>query len=84
MWNSTQNKVSEGEIAREHMRVLEEAVQDCLHYDIRTSEVYEALDYLQNKSIRSWGFTLFRQGLEIWSPTALKDGLKLIKQHLNV
>ncbi len=65
------------------MRVLEEAVNDCLHYDIRTAAVYNALDYLQAKSNRSWGFTVFRQGLEQWNPSALDKGLGLIKQHLN-
>lgn len=65
------------------MRVLDEAVKDCMHYDIRTKAVYEALDYLQSKSTSTWGITLFRQGLENWSPEALNEGLRLIRKHLS-
>ena len=82
MWNAVNNKVSRGQILAEHMRVLEEAVKDCELYDIRTPSVYEALDCLQALSNRTWGFTVFRQGLEQWNPSALQEGIKLIKQHL--
>lgn len=83
MWSSPEKPISEENITAEHMRVLEEAAKDCMHYDIRTSEVYAALDYLQSKSLHRWGFTVFKQGLEQWNPSALHEGLRLIKQHLN-
>lgn len=83
MWNASKNNIPESNIRDEHMRALEEAVNDCMHYDIRSNAVYEALDYLQNDCTRTWGFTLFRQGLENWSPKALHEGLGLIKKHLS-
>lgn len=83
MWNAPKQPIPRYQIDREYMRTLEEAVQDCEEdFDVRSSKVYEALDYFQAQSSRTWGFTLFRQGLEDWNPKALHDGLKLIKQHI--
>ena len=65
-----------------HLRALEEAVSQGNDHELRHSKVIDALNYLQNKSNRNWGFTLFRQGLEIRSNAALHDGLRLIKQHM--
>ncbi len=83
MWRATKNHVSETAIVREHLRVLEEAVNDCMHYDIRSQAVYEALDYLQSQSNKSWGFAVFRQGLEEWSPLLLQKGFRLIQCYIN-
>lgn len=82
MWNTPKNTVSACEISREHLRILEVAVQDCELYDVRTGAVYDALDALQAQSNRSWGFTVFRRGLELWSPEMLREGLRLIRKHL--
>lgn len=84
MWNAPKNAVPAGEINREHLRILEEAVQDCELYDVRTGAVYDALDALESRSNRSWGFTVFRQGLEVWSPEMLREGLHLIRRHLGL
>lgn len=83
MWNASENRVAKRYIDDEHMRILTEAVADCEQdFDVRSKSVYEALDYFQEHSSRSWGFTLFRQGLEDWNPAALREGLRLIKQHI--
>jgi hypothetical protein len=82
MWNAPKNTIPASEIIREHIRVLKEAVADCELYDVRTGPVYDALDALEALSNRSWGFTVFRQGLERWSPEMLREGLRLIHEHL--
>jgi hypothetical protein len=82
MWHAPKNAISAGDINREHLRILEEAVQDCELYDVRTGVVYVALDALQAQSNRSWGFSVFRRGLEQWSPEMLREGLRLIRNHL--
>ncbi len=83
MWNTTKKGIPPSDIEREHLRILEDAVRDCMEdYDVRSAAVYQALDFLQKKSARSWGFTLFREGLENWNPTALQQGFRLICQHL--
>jgi hypothetical protein len=81
MWHAPANKISQGHIQATHLKVLEEAVRDCDKYDIRTGAVYTALDYLEAKSIRTWGFVVFREALEVWNPSALQEGLKLIKKN---
>jgi hypothetical protein len=82
MWHAPNNKIPESDIKKAHLEVLEEAVKDSEKYDIRTGAVYTALDYLEAKSIRTWGFVLFREALEVWNPSALHEGLKLIKKYL--
>ena len=83
MWNITKKDIPKKQIEAEYMRIIEAAVQDCMEdYDIRTAELYEALEYFEAKSMHSWGFTVFKQGLEDWNPVALVEGLKLIKTHL--
>lgn len=83
MWSTTKKDIPKKQIEAEYMRTIEAAVQDCMEdYDIRTAELYEALEYFEAKSMRSWGFTVFKQGLEDWNPVALVEGLKLIKTHL--
>lgn len=83
MWSTTKKDIPQKQIEAEYMRIIEAAVQDCMEdYDIRTAELYEALEYFEAKSMHSWGFTVFKQGLEDWNPVALVEGLKLIKTHL--
>lgn len=83
MWSAPNQPIQQQYYDREHMKVLEDAVNECEQdYDVRSKAVYEALDYFQERTDRTWGFTLFREGLEDWNPKALHDGLKLIKQHI--
>ena len=83
MWSTTKKDIPKKQIEAEYMRIIEAAVQDCMEdYDIRTAELYEAIEYFEVKSMHSWGFTVFKQGLEDWNPVALVEGLKLIKTHL--
>ncbi|MEM9297182.1 MAG: hypothetical protein AAGA64_02235 [Bacteroidota bacterium] len=85
MWNASKNSIPEYQIRDEHLKALENAVADCYEdFDVRSTSVYEALDYLESNSTASWGFTIFREGLEDWNPKALHQGLRLIKQHLGV
>lgn len=83
MWNSPKQPIPRQNVDQEYMSILDDAVKNCEQdFDVRSIKVYEALDYFQAKSSRTWGFTLFRQGLEQWNVKALHDGLGLIKQHL--
>lgn len=82
MWNCPDKPVPETDIRQEHLRVLQKAVLDAAEFDPRTSEVYAALDYLQGRSLRRWGFIVFREGLEKNTVGALRRGLELIVQHL--
>jgi hypothetical protein len=82
MWNAPKNAISEGDIRREHFHVLRKAIADAGEFDPRTTEVYAALDYLQKQSSRTWGFTLFKEGLERNELPSLQRGLALIRQHL--
>lgn len=82
MWNCTNNGIPERDIRSEYMRTLEEAVLQAEDFDIRSGAVHEALDYLQNLSVQSWGFTLYREGLESCDINAIREGIELIKKHL--
>ena len=84
MWSIPKNEIPQDQIKREHLRVLEEAVKNSTEFDVRTKEVYVALDYLQSKSLKTWGITVYREALELHSPSALAEGLRIIKQHLGV
>lgn len=60
-------------------------MDDSLDYDIRSTEVYEALDWLEKNTPSLWGVTLFRQGMEIehdWNQRAhyLREGFFQIKR----
>jgi len=84
MWNSPDKHISQSDIRTEYLRVLKTAVMDAQDFDVRSARVYNALDYLQERSSRSWGFTLFREGLECWDIPAMQKGLALIHQHLGL
>lgn len=84
MWNATKNEIPRYQIEREHMRIIECAVDDMFEdFDVRSAKLYEALDYFEKQSTSTWGFTLFRQGLENWETIKLKEGLRLIRQQLH-
>jgi hypothetical protein len=64
MWNSPKHKIPESHVKQEHLNALWRAVQDAGEFDPHTPEVYAALDYLQKRSNRTWGFTVFREALQ--------------------
>lgn len=84
MWSSPEKEIPSHDIRAEHFRILENATEQAEDFDPRTPEVYSALDSLQTSSCRSWGFTVYREGLEICNAHAMRMGLALIKQHLGL
>jgi hypothetical protein len=44
--------------------VLEDALERCRREDMRTAEVYGALDFLEAHAFRKWPFDQFRDALE--------------------
>lgn len=82
MWNSTPKTVGRRDINEHYVGILRQAVQDCQEFDVRQSHVYTALDALQKESTKSWGFTVFRRGLERPDYALLRQGYTLICQHM--
>ena len=82
MWNTTPKPVPRREINEHYVGILRQAVQDCQEFDVRQSHVYTALDALQKESTKSWGFTVFRRGLERPDYALLRQGYTLICQHM--
>ncbi|HAK98465.1 MAG TPA: hypothetical protein DCP14_03865 [Rhodobiaceae bacterium] len=85
MWNAVKNEVPRRHLRQEAFNTLEKAVCECIEFDVRSNEVYAALDFLQKSCPNKWGFTLFREGLEQfdWNIRAqyLREGLSYIKKH---
>ena len=85
MWNAVKNEVPREHLRQEAFKTLQKAVCECIEYDVRSAEVYEALDLLQKSYPNKWGFTLFREALEQfdWNIRAqyLREGLSYIKKH---
>jgi hypothetical protein len=46
------------------LAVLEDALERCRREDMRTAEVYGALDFLEAHAVRKWPFDQFRDALE--------------------
>ena len=46
------------------LAVLEDALERCRKEDMRTSDVFAALDFLEALAIRKWPFDQFRDALE--------------------
>ena len=82
MWSTTQKPISRLEIQEHYIGILRQAVEDATEFDIRKPFVYEALDFLQKQSLKSWGFTVFREGLEKSDLALLQQGYNLICQHV--
>lgn len=82
MWNTTHKPVPRRDFNEHYLGILRQAVQDCHEFDIRQAHVYTALEALQRESTKSWGFTVFRRGLERPDPELLRQGYALICQHL--
>jgi hypothetical protein len=55
---------------RDAMAVLADAVQRCIDEDMRTAEVFAALDYLAASATRQWPFQQFRRSLDMTNPDA--------------
>ena len=88
MWNAVKNEVPRHHLKQHSLAVLKQAVYGCIEFDVRSSDLYEALDFLQEGCPNKWGFALFREGLELrdWNMRAeyLTNGLKYIKRHLGI
>lgn len=82
MYSSAEVNVSSTNIYAEHLRILEEAVQEAAEFDVRSAEVYQALEYLQARSQRRWGFTAYLEGLERGDHYMMKMGFEQIRHHL--
>ena len=50
--------------ARTALAILADAVKHCASEDIRTPEVYAALDFLAQRAARKWPFDQFRNALD--------------------
>lgn len=84
MWSSPEKQIPRQDVRAEHLRVLENAIEQAEEFDPRTSEVYQALEYLQTSSNSTWGFTVYHEGLESGNFQAMRLGLNLIRQHLGI
>lgn len=86
MWSSPEKPTPSEYFRREHISILENAVQDCLDYDVRSSELYAALDYFKRDSAR--GVALFNEGLEMRDWTIgqqyMREGLVHIKRNVDL
>lgn len=86
MWNAVVRQKSRDILQKEAIETLEYAVQNCIEHDVRSGDVYDALDLLQSYTPNRWGFTLFREGLEQfdWNIRAqyLSEALVFIKKHI--
>ena len=84
MWSSPEKQIPRQDVRAEHLRALEHAIEQAEEFDPRTSEVYQALEYLQTSTNSTWGFTVYREGLECCNMHAMSMGLSLIKQHIGI
>jgi hypothetical protein len=57
---------------RTALAVLEDALQRCRNEDMRTAEVYAALDCLEARAIRKWPFDQFRDALDTPGPEGVE------------
>lgn len=68
------------------LEILEKAIYEAFDQDVRSDEVYSALNRLQKHSNRLGGFRAYREALEepdpFQRPQKLKEAYLLIKQHL--
>lgn len=82
MWNTSANQPSRSCLISEALKVLENVVHEIEEFDMRRSEVFNALAYLESHSIRGLGFQLYREGLSKGDLSCIQNGLQLIKKHL--
>jgi hypothetical protein len=83
MWYSSGKEVSPREIEDEYLQVLERAIQNAALEEVRTPELYDALDFLKvGARGKSWGFTLFYEALENGNIQEMKHAYLLIKRSM--
>lgn len=71
------------DMRNEHLQTLiNTAWHMARDHDARGAGVYAALDALEEKTLETWGFALFREGLERWDLQALRAGFALIRFQL--
>ena len=68
--------------AKEHWRVLTEAVKNHEDCDPRNGAVYKALQYFQARVIRQGGINLIWAGLRTGNAVYLNEGIKQLRQQL--
>lgn len=70
--------------ARDAIKVLETALDNCRDFDVRVQAVYDALDYLERRATRKWAFQQFRRALNSSDPEGrwqnINASLNAIKQ----
>lgn len=85
MWNASKNTIPREQILQAHLRVLAEAVKDSEMYDIRSSAVYDALDWIRQEYPHTrWPCCQFRNALEVWSPQFLHSAWYALQKSLSI
>tara|TARA_R110002072_G_C7754960_1_gene517817 strand:+ start:124 stop:396 length:273 start_codon:yes stop_codon:yes gene_type:complete len=85
MWNAALNTIPKEQILQAHLRVLSEAVKDAEMYDIRSSAVYDALDWIKEEYPHTrWPCCQFRNALEDWSPQFLHSAWYALQKSLSI
>lgn len=70
-------------ILETHLRVLAEAVKDVERYDIRSSSIYDALDWIAQEYLQArWPCCQFKNALEVWSPQYLQSAWYVLNKSL--
>jgi hypothetical protein len=82
MCSTTPNTPKADDIAREHWRILREAIASLGDSEPRTPHVYKALDYFEARVLRKGGLNLARAGLRDGNAEYLQLGMKLLRRHL--
>lgn len=82
MWNAPKNTIPEADFAREHMRVLEEAVRSAEEFPVVGKEVLAALNYFAARTIRQGSINLLMLGMKQGRIDHMIEGLALLKKHL--
>jgi hypothetical protein len=81
MWNCPDKPIPEFQIRRSHLQVLEDAF---LMEAPDTAEVRAALTYLERRSLRRGGFTLYRSWLCQGGEQRFHKAMAAIKKHLGM
>jgi hypothetical protein len=81
MWNCPDKPIPEGHIRQACFQTLEDAI----YLDQpNTPEVRAALEYLEFKSLRPGGFTLYRAWLKNGGEQRFHQAIATIKKHLGM
>lgn len=83
MWNATEHKISDMDVFKEHMAVLERTVKEVEEFGVK-QDVHKAIEYFYARCDRKGGLNLFLYGLREKRPDCLIEGLLLIKKHLGI